>query len=143
MTTATTMAKSEGRSDFSQLFPTLEVGPFTEFNSRNLSTAMSAGAAMIKGAASYWSHVGAFVNRRLQNDVEAARAFSACRSGEDAMRAQHEFVSKMIKDYADETHALLSISAEIARSVADPIEARAEEALHNIEQKSKVVQAAE
>ncbi|MGE0408410.1 MAG: phasin family protein [Amphiplicatus sp.] len=142
-TTATAAPKPEGKADFSPLFPTFEVGPFTEFNSRNLSTAMRAGTALMKGAANYWSHVGAFVSKRLQCDAEAARSFSACRSGEDAIHAQHEFISQMIRDYANETQSLLSIGAEIAKGVAEPIEARAEEAVHNIETKSKNAQAAE
>lgn len=136
-------AQTERPVEFNPLFPSLEVGPFAEFNARNVSTAMRASTAFMKGAASYWDRMGSFMSKRLQCDAEAARAMSACRTGEDAVRTQHAFLSKMIKDYAEEAHALLSIGASIAKDVAEPIEERAEEAVRNIETKSRMTPAAE
>ncbi|MBI1365177.1 MAG: hypothetical protein GC153_04400 [Alphaproteobacteria bacterium] len=125
-----------GASDFSALFPTLEIGPLAEFNSRNFATAMRAGTAVMKGAAAYWGHVGKFVGRRLESDAEIAKTLSACRTGEDAIRAHHEFVSKMISDYSREMHELLTIGADIAKGVAEPIEERAEESVHSMESRT-------
>jgi hypothetical protein len=119
--------------EIAELFPTFEIGPFAEFNARNLATSMKAGTAVMKGAATYWSHVGGFVSKRLKSDVETLSALTCCRTGEDAARAQHQFMSKMIADYFNEMHALLSIGAEIAKGVAEPIENRAEEAIHRME----------
>jgi hypothetical protein len=48
----------------------------------------------------------------------------------------------MIADYFNETHALLSIGADLAKGVADPIEERAEEAFHNMEARNAARQAA-
>lgn len=141
-TSATEKTRPQGKAGVAPLVPTMEIGPFAEFNARNLETAMRASSAMMKGAGAYWSRVGAFVGKRLQSDVLAARAFSACRSGEDAARTQHEFVSQMIADYFNETHVLLSIGADLAKGVADPIEERAEEAFHNMEARNAARQAA-
>ncbi|HXI86955.1 MAG TPA: phasin family protein, partial [Parvularculaceae bacterium] len=107
-----------------------------EFNARNLATAVRASAAVMKGAAAYWGHVGKFVGRRLESDAEIAKTFSGCRTGEDAMRAQHQFVSKMISDYSREMHELLTIGADVAKGVAEPIEDRAEESVRSVEQRA-------
>jgi hypothetical protein len=48
----------------------------------------------------------------------------------------------MIADYFNETHALLSIGADLAKGVADPIEERAEEAFHNMDARNAARQAA-
>jgi hypothetical protein len=119
--------------DFPEFVPAFQIGPFAEFNARNLATSMRAGTAVMKGAAAYWGHVGDFIGKRLTCDAEAVRALSDCRTGEDAARAHHEFMSKMISDYFNEMHALLSISANVAKGVAEPVEERAEEAVHGIE----------
>lgn len=138
MAIPTSGKKASTESNFAQFLPAFEVGPFAEFNARNMATMVQTSTAMMKGTAAYWGHVSAFVTMRLQSDVEAARALAACRNGEDAARAQHEFVSKMITDYFNEMHELLSIGADVAKGVADPIEGRAEEALHGIEARTAV-----
>lgn len=138
MANATSGSKASHESNFPQFLPSLEIGPIAEFNARNMTTMMQTGAAVMKGTAAYWGHVGAFVSMRLQRDVEAARALAACRSGEDAARAQHEFISTMISDYFNEMHELLSIGADVAKDVAEPIEGRAEEALHSLESRAAV-----
>lgn len=142
-TAAARKADSPSKSEFSPLMPTFEISPLAEFNSRNLAASMRAGTAVMKGAGLYWSHVGAFMSKRLQRDAEAARELVACRSGEDAARCQHEFVSTMINDYFNEMHELLSIGAELAKGVAEPIEERAEEAFHNMEARNAAKTAAE
>ncbi len=138
MANATSGKRASSESGFTQFLPTLEIGPFAEFNARNMATMMETGNALMKGTAAYWGHVGTFVSMRLQRDVEAARALAACRSGEDATRAQHQFISTMITDYFNGMHELLSISADMAKGVAEPIEGRAEEAFHGIEARSAV-----
>jgi hypothetical protein len=129
-------SQDETRIDHAQIPPlltTAEIGPFAEFNSRNVSTALRAGQAAAKGAAAYWSHVGAFMNKRLRADAEAFSAFTACRSGEEAVRAHHQFVSEMITDYLGEMRSMLTLGAEVARDISEPIEERTEEVVHNIE----------
>jgi hypothetical protein len=120
----------------SPLFRTDEVGPFAEFNARNLATAMEASTAFLKGAGAYWGHISAFSKKRLEQDSEIARTLFACHSGEQAVRAQHQFISRMISDYFNEMHALLSIGAEVAKGMADPVENRAEEAIQKMESRA-------
>ncbi|MGE0408912.1 MAG: phasin family protein [Amphiplicatus sp.] len=127
-------APSEG----APLFPTFEIGPFAEFNARNLATSMNAGTAVMRGAATYWGHIGDFMYKRLQSDAEAFRALSACRCGEEAAKTQRAFVSTMISDYFNGMHAVLTIGAEIAKGVAEPIESRAEEAMRDIDPLQKL-----
>lgn len=142
---ATKPAASGAETDkvkFPEYFSAFQIGPFAEFNTRNLSTGMRAGTAMMKGAAAYWGHLGGFVGKRLASDVETARSFAGCKTGEDAARTHHEFLSKMIADYFNEMHELLSIGADIARGVAEPVEERAEETIHAVEAQAKAAKTA-
>lgn len=128
--------------EFEELIPTLEISPFGEFNSRNLAAAAKANTAILKGAITSWAHCSSFVGRRLRADAELVRELNTSRNGEEAVRAQNRFVSTMITDYVNQMQELLSIGADAARSLIEPIEKRAEEAFHSMEARNEDKEAA-
>lgn len=122
---------------FEGLVPTLEVSPFGEFNARNIAAATKANTALLKGATTYWAQLSSFVGRRLRADAEFVRALNTCQSGEEAVRTQHRFVAAMIADYFGEAQKLLTIGADTAHNLVDPLEDRAEEAVHFMEERNR------
>lgn len=94
-------------------------------SARSLESAMRVGEALTHGYTAFQSHLGEFTSRRLRRDMEAMRAYAACRDGAEAARLHSEFMENMINDYFREWHGLLSIAANVAKGVVEPIEENA------------------
>jgi len=135
------MSKTEARAKSADkpngaLFPTFEIGPFAEMHSRGLAASTRAGEALAKGVATYNQHLIGFLGRRFKADMDAARVFSACRTGEETAQAHADFMETMMADYFNEMHALLSVGAEIAKGVVEPLEQGAAETMHSADARS-------
>lgn len=111
MTEKNSGAQSRAAADFQ--FPLANSEEMSELNKRAFEMASRASRACFKCAAEYNQELTGFVTSRLKKDAEAMRTTMRSKTSEEAFRAQADFVSDLLKDYAEETSRMFALSAEV------------------------------
>jgi hypothetical protein len=63
-------------------------------------------AHWLQGSFAFWQEIAQFTQNRLQEDMAAWVALSACRSPQDAANCQRHFAERMIAEYGAEIKRL-------------------------------------
>jgi len=124
-------------------FPVFDPAELTKISSRNLAATTRAAQACFNGAAKFNQELLGFANERVKKDVESASSFMSSKTSEEAFHTQAKFVEEMIRDYADEASKILHLAADLAKEALTPVEERAEQVLHYIDEHGEKSQAAE
>lgn len=90
------------------------------FRKQAFEIASRASRACFKCAAEYNQEWTDFVTSRLKKDVEAVQATIRSKTGEEAMKAQTDFVNELLKDYAEETTRIFALGAEAFKEAFAP-----------------------
>lgn len=117
-------------------FPVMDPTEVSRMGRRNIDAANRATRALVTGTVRLNRASFEFVSRRIASDVDAARKIMTARSGESAMHAHAEFVETALKDYARHFSDMFTMAADMARDAYMPVEARAEEVLHAIDERA-------
>lgn len=118
MTEKISGAQPKAAADFQ--FPLANSEDMSELNKRAFEMASRASRACFKCAADYNQELTGFVNSRLKKDAEAMRTTMRSKTSEEAFRAQADFVSDLLKDYAEETSRMFALSAEAWKEAFSP-----------------------
>lgn len=129
-TAKTATQKNQGKKQAQELpfsFPSMENlnGNFMNGNFMNgkllngnlLSTCLSANQAALEGAIDLSKEMMGFVTQRLNADVEAIQALSQCRSMEEAVSLQSEFVKTAADAYMEKVPQLTEKAAQTGAAV--------------------------
>lgn len=98
----------------------------------NSEAMLQAWTTAMRGMLNYQEHFTRFVGMRMQKDMEMARDMSGCRDIEQFVDHQVAFGRNMMNDYQHAGEVLLQSTLDIIRDSARPLEARAEEAPHEV-----------
>lgn len=101
-------------------------------HARNANAFLKASTAALQGTMQMFQETSRFVSERLKKDVETARAFTTCRTGEDYFRVQSAYFDEAVRDYGDEAAKVAHIAADVTQTACKPLEDRTKEALHSI-----------
>ncbi len=118
MTEKNSGMQSEAAADFQ--FPLTNSEDVSELNKRAFEMASRASQVCFKCAADYNQELTGFVNSRLKKDAEAMRTTMRSKTSEEAFKAQADFVSDLLKDYAEETSRMFALSAEVWKEAFSP-----------------------
>ncbi|MEL7491480.1 MAG: phasin family protein [Pseudomonadota bacterium] len=136
------MAKNNsGKSEQKEVgqMPMFDPAEFTKFGTRNLEVATRAARAYYNGMSKLNREMMNFVNARVKKDMETARSFMTSKNTESAFHTQAEFLEGAIRDYADETSKIMHMAADMAHDTLAPVEERAEEMLHDFDDRAEVI----
>jgi hypothetical protein len=104
------VAPSEGRTEAARMPEALLVAEWLR------PEAMAdANEAIARGLTGIGQEVGRFVCRRLQADMEAARALYACENLETALKTHRDFLGTAMIEYAEETRTLADLASTMIR----------------------------
>lgn len=112
--------------------PFLKQKEFQWWGARNINAMTEMLSASMHGAMRMSGEATRFLNERVHEDMEAAKQFSACRTGEDVFRTGSAFFDNAVRAYADETAKMVHLAADASAAVCKPFEDRTKEALHSV-----------
>ncbi len=118
MTGENSRTQSQAATDIQ--FPLTNPEEMSELNKRAFEMASRASRACFKCAADYNQELTGFVNSRLKKDAEAMRTTMRSKTSEEAFKAHADFVSDLLKDYAEETSRMFALSAEVWKDAFSP-----------------------
>ncbi|WP_428409596.1 phasin family protein [Hyphococcus sp.] len=116
-------------------FPLFDPGDFASAGARNLDFATRAARASFGGAAQLGWEVVGFVNMRLAKDIAGAQKVMTAKTSHEAYHEQASFVEQALRDYADAASKWLHIAADVANHTLEPLEARTEEVLEELDER--------
>jgi hypothetical protein len=86
---------------------------------RNAETVMESGTAIASAIHDISREVVELTSHRLQQNLNVIDALAKCRSPEEVVRTQSEFVRQQIGDYVQSTRRIAEISLHMADEAAD------------------------
>jgi Phasin protein len=86
---------------------------------RNVETVMESGTAFASAIHNISREVVELTSNRLQQNMNVIDALTKCRSPEEFVRTQSEFVRQQIGDYVQSTRRIAEISLDMADQAAD------------------------
>jgi hypothetical protein len=86
---------------------------------RNAETVMESGTAIASAIHDISREIVEFTGHRLQQNMNVIDALAKCRSPEEFVRTQSEFVRQQIGDYVQSTRRIAEISLHMADEAAD------------------------
>ena len=86
---------------------------------RNVETVMESGTVIASAIHNISREVVELTSNRLQQNMNIIDALAKCRSPEEFVRTQSEFVRKQIGDYVESTRRIAEISLDMADEAAD------------------------
>lgn len=98
----------------------------------NSEAMLQAWTTGLRGMLNCQEHFTRFVGMRMQKHMDMAREVSGCRDFEQLVDHQVAFGRSMMNDYQQEGEDLLQSTLDIIRDSARPLEARTEEAPHEV-----------
>jgi hypothetical protein len=116
-------------------FPVLDPGEITATNARNVEYMTRSIRACYGGIAQMNWEIADFASKRLQKDLACAQSYVNAKTSKMAFHAQAEFLEEMLRDYADEASKILHMAADMTNNTMDPVEARAEEVLEELDER--------
>ena len=86
---------------------------------RNVETVMESGTAFASAIHNISREVVELTSNRLQQNMNVIDALAKCRSPEEFVRTQSDFVRQQIGDYVQSTRRIAEISLDMADQAAD------------------------
>jgi len=136
------MSRTHAETSEAEPFPVLDPLELSRIGARNLDALSRAARAFADGAAEINRVSATFAMDRLAGHVEAASRIMTARTAEEAFHHQAVYVESSLRDYADHAGGVLTRAADMMREAYHPVEARAEEVLHDFEEMADAAAAA-
>ena len=122
-------AKTNSTTTLPQM-PKLDVEAIIDANQRSLLAAAEAQNHMLRRMSRFNEEMMRFVNQRLEQDREAAKTLTACKTPMDAMAAYGRFLELAVKDYSEEMGLMAGIYADMARETVEDAQHQVEETIN-------------
>lgn len=98
--------------------PAVDLQAFAEVNRRSVHAMTEMNRRMFRAMLDVQSEILDFTQRRLTEDVAAARMLAGCKEPETAVKIVQGFQARAMEDFAKEAGELMRIGASVAMSPA-------------------------
>ncbi|MGF1475261.1 MAG: phasin family protein [Geminicoccaceae bacterium] len=120
-----TKAGAEANPPF--VMPMMDISEFMNANQKGFKAAVEAQSHLLGRMAAVQSELFKFLNRRLNEDQEAARELAACKSATDAYTICSKFFETAAQQYSDEMGRLAGMYSDLARETMEDVQHQVEE----------------